>query len=150
MKLDIPRPPLKGKKALIVGVANDQSIAYGCAKAFHELGAEVAITYVNEKTKTYVEPLLKELGATIFMPLDVAKPGELEAVFEKIDNKWGGGRDSAFKGMPPHKKSKSGTPDGGNQLFMDGSSHWTGSRAQVSSWVTLAAGYPSFPVRKGG
>ena len=89
MKLDIPRPALKGKKALVVGVANDQSIAYGCAKAFHELGAELAITYLNEKTKTYVEPLLKGLGATIFMPLDVAKPGELEAVFGKIAAKWG-------------------------------------------------------------
>jgi len=89
MTTEVPRPPLKGKKALIVGVANDQSIAYGCAKAFHELGAELAITYINEKTKTYVEPLLKDLGATIFMPLDVAKPGELEAVFEKIEKKWG-------------------------------------------------------------
>ena len=89
MKTEVPRPPLKGKKALIVGVANDQSIAYGCARAFHELGAELAITYINEKTKTYVEPLLKDLGASIFMPLDVAKPGELEAVFEKIGKKWG-------------------------------------------------------------
>ena len=89
MTTEVPRPPLKGKKALIVGVANDQSIAYGCARAFHELGAELAITYINEKTKTYVEPLLKDLGASIFMPLDVAKPGELEAVFEKIGKKWG-------------------------------------------------------------
>ena len=80
---------MKGKKALIVGIANDQSIAYGCAKAFHELGADLAITYINEKTKTYVEPLLKDLGATIFMPLDVATPGMLEAVFEKIETKWG-------------------------------------------------------------
>src|SRR5258706_13557498 len=89
MALEIPRPPLKGKKALVVGIANDQSIAYGCARAFHELGADLAITYINEKTKTYVEPLLKDLGASIFMPLDVAKPGELEAVFEKIEAKWG-------------------------------------------------------------
>ena len=89
MKLEVPRPPLKGKKALIVGVANDQSIAYGCAKAFHELGADLAITYVNEKTRTYVEPLLKGLGASIFMPLDVSTPGQLEAVFETIEKKWG-------------------------------------------------------------
>jgi enoyl-[acyl-carrier protein] reductase I len=89
MSLDIPRPPLKGKKALVVGIANDQSIAYGCAKAFHELGADVAITYLNEKSRKFVEPLASGLKAPIFMPLDVATPGELEAVFEKIEQKWG-------------------------------------------------------------
>ena len=88
MSLEIPRPPLKGKKALIVGIANDQSIAYGCAKAFHELGADVAITYLNDKSRKFVEPLASALKAPIFMPLDVAKPGELEAVFEKIAKKW--------------------------------------------------------------
>jgi len=88
MSLEIPRPPLKGKKALIVGIANDQSIAYGCAKAFHELGADVAITCLNDKSRKFVEPLASALKAPIFMPLDVAKPGELEAVFEKIAKKW--------------------------------------------------------------
>ncbi len=88
MSLEIPRPPLKGKKALIVGIANDQSIAYGCAKAFHELGADVAITYLNDKSRKFVEPLASALKAPIFMPLDVAKPGELVAVFEKIAKKW--------------------------------------------------------------
>jgi enoyl-[acyl-carrier protein] reductase I len=89
MTLDIPRPALKGRKALVVGVANEHSIAYGCARAFRELGAELAITYINEKTKGYVEPLAKELGAPIFMPLDVAVPGMLEAVFERIGREWG-------------------------------------------------------------
>ena len=89
MASNIPRPVLKGSKALIVGIANQHSIAYGCAKAFRELGADLAITYINEKTKTYVEPLAKDLGAPIFMPLDVGTPGMLEAVFEKIENKWG-------------------------------------------------------------
>ena len=88
MTLEIPHPPLKGKKALVVGVANNLSIAYGCAKAFRELGAELAITYVNEKTRTYVEPLAKELEAPIFQLLDVAQPGQLEAVFETIQEKW--------------------------------------------------------------
>ncbi len=87
--MDIPRPALKGRKALVVGVANEHSIAWGCAKAFRELGAQLAITYINEKTKTYVEPLAKEVGAPIFMPLDVAVPGQLEAVFETIGRKWG-------------------------------------------------------------
>jgi len=89
MALNIPRPVLKDAKALVVGVANQYSIAYGCAKAFRELGAELAITYVNEKTKTYVEPLAKELEAPIFMPLDVGTPGMLEAVFESIAKNWG-------------------------------------------------------------
>lgn len=89
MSLEVPHPPLKGKKALVVGVANDQSIAYGCAKAFHELGADLAVTYLNEKSRKFVEPLASGLKAPIFMPLDVATPGELEAVFEKIEKKWG-------------------------------------------------------------
>jgi enoyl-[acyl-carrier protein] reductase I len=89
MTMDIPRPPLKGRKALVVGVANEHSIAYGCAKAFHELGAELAITYINEKTRTYVEPLAQKLEAPIFVPLDVAMPGQLEAVFERIAKTWG-------------------------------------------------------------
>src|SRR5215471_11841604 len=89
MPIEIPRPILKGSKALVVGVANQYSIAYGCAKAFRELGADLAITYVNEKAKSYVEPLAKELQAPIFMPLDVSTPGMLEAVFERIGKEWG-------------------------------------------------------------
>jgi len=89
MPLDVPRPALAGAKALVVGVANQHSIAFGCAKAFRELGADVAITYINEKTRTYVEPLARELEAPIFMPLDVGTPGMLEAVFERINKEWG-------------------------------------------------------------
>ena len=63
---------LEGKKGLIVGIANDQSIAWGCAKAFRALGAEVAVTYLNDKAKKFVEPLARELEAPILMPLDVA------------------------------------------------------------------------------
>jgi enoyl-[acyl-carrier protein] reductase I len=82
-------PLLEGKKGLIVGIANDQSIAWGCAKAFRALGAEVAVTYLNEKAKKFVEPLAKELEAPIFMPLDVNTPGELEAVFQRVRQEWG-------------------------------------------------------------
>src|SRR5215471_13820629 len=89
MSSELPAAPLKGLKALVVGIANQHSIAYGCAKAFCELGADLALTYVNEKTKTYVEPLARELEAPIFMPLDVATPGMLEAVFERIRKDWG-------------------------------------------------------------
>jgi len=86
---EIPRPPLKGKKALVVGIANEHSIAYGCAAAFHQLEADLAITYLNEKAKAYVEPLARALDASILMPLDVARPGELEALFERIAKDWG-------------------------------------------------------------
>ena len=89
MALDIPRPPLKGKKALVVGVANEYSIAWGCAKAFRELEADVAITYLSEKAKPHVQPLAEQLQAPIFLPLDVSQPGQLEAVFDAIREKWG-------------------------------------------------------------
>jgi enoyl-[acyl-carrier protein] reductase I len=80
---------LKGKKALVTGIANDQSIAWGCAKAFNAFGAEVAVTYLNEKARPYVEPLAKEIKAPIFMPLDLQHEGQLEFVFDKIQQKWG-------------------------------------------------------------
>ena len=89
MAIDPPRPVLSGKKALVAGIANDQSIAYGCARAFRELVADLAVTYLNEKAKPHVEPLARELAAPIFMPLDVAKAGELEAVFARIAKDWG-------------------------------------------------------------
>ena len=77
------RPVLSGQKALIVGVANDQSIAYGCAKAFAAVGADLAITWLNERARPHVEPLAKELGASIMAPLDVSSAGELEALFDR-------------------------------------------------------------------
>jgi enoyl-[acyl-carrier protein] reductase I len=80
---------LEGKRGLIVGIANDQSIAWGCARAFRALGSELAITYLNDKAKKYVEPLAQTLEAPIFMPLDVSVPGEMEAVFERIEKEWG-------------------------------------------------------------
>src|SRR4051812_48613109 len=89
MNIDIPRPILDNRKALVVGVANESSIAYGCAKAFRELGADLAVTYLNDKARRFVEPLAKELEASIFLPLDVATPGALEGVFEVIASQWG-------------------------------------------------------------
>lgn len=86
---DVSGRPLLGKKVLILGIANEHSIAYGCARAFRELGAELAITYANEKAKAHVEPLSQELGAELLMPLDVSKPGELEALFDAIRTTWG-------------------------------------------------------------
>ncbi len=80
---------LEGKRGLVVGIANEQSIAWGCAKAFRALGAELAVSYLNDKAKTYVEPLARELEAPIFMPLDVRASGQMEAVFERIAETWG-------------------------------------------------------------
>ncbi len=84
-----PRPILAGKKALVVGIANDSSIAYGCAKAFRELGADLAITYLNDKARRFVEPLAQQLEAQLFVPLDVSVPGQLEAAFEEVAKHWG-------------------------------------------------------------
>jgi enoyl-[acyl-carrier protein] reductase I len=82
-------PLLKGKKALVTGIANDQSIAWGCAKAFRLLGADLAITYLNEKARPHVEPLAKSVDASILMPLDLRVDGQLEAVFERLQKDWG-------------------------------------------------------------
>lgn len=80
---------LKGKKGIIVGVANKDSIAFGCAKALHEAGAEIAMTYLNEKARPYVEPLAQEVDAKILMPCNVVKQEELEALFKAAEEAWG-------------------------------------------------------------
>lgn len=80
---------LEGRRGLVTGIANEQSIAWGCAKAFRGLGAELAVTFLNEKAKPFVEPLARQLGAPILMPLDLRVEGQLEAVFERIEKDWG-------------------------------------------------------------
>jgi enoyl-[acyl-carrier protein] reductase I len=89
MLLAVKAKLLEGKKGLIVGIANEHSIAWGCAKAFRALGAELAVTYLNEKAKKYVAPLADALEAAIVMPLDVKEPGQMEAVFKRIAEEWG-------------------------------------------------------------
>lgn len=76
-------------KGLVVGIANDQSIAWGCAQAFHAAGAELAITYLNDKAKPHVEPLAQKVGAPIFLPLDVTNDAQMEALFAEITQRWG-------------------------------------------------------------
>ena len=83
------QPILSGHKSLVVGIANDQSIAFGCAEAFRTAGADLAITWLNDKARAYVEPLGQGLGAEIMLPLNVEKPGELEHVFAEIQSRWG-------------------------------------------------------------
>lgn len=80
---------LNDKKGLIVGIANEHSIAAGCAKAFHEAGANIAVTYLSEKAKPFVEPIAKDLEADLFLPLDVADDEQMDALFQAIEQKWG-------------------------------------------------------------
>jgi enoyl-[acyl-carrier protein] reductase I len=80
---------LAGKRGLIVGIANENSIAWGCARAFRALGAELAVTYLNDKAKKFVQPLADALDAEIVMPLDVGAPGQMESIFERIAKEWG-------------------------------------------------------------
>jgi enoyl-[acyl-carrier protein] reductase I len=83
------RPVLAGQKALVIGIANEESIAYGCAKAFRTVGAELAITWLNDKAKPFVEPLARELEATLTGPLDVSIPGQMESLFDRLSAEWG-------------------------------------------------------------
>jgi len=80
---------LRNTKVLVVGIANEHSIAWGCARAFREMGAALAITYLNDRAEPHVRPLAEQLGAEIILPLDVAKPGEMEALFDEIARRWG-------------------------------------------------------------
>lgn len=81
--------PLKGKRGLVVGIANESSIAYGCAQAFRAAGAELAITYLNARAEPYVRPLAERLESPIVRPCDVRESGQLEAVFAAIEAQWG-------------------------------------------------------------
>ena len=81
--------PLAGKRGLVVGITNEQSIAYGCARAFRDAGAEIGATYLNAKAEPFVRPLAEGLGASLIVPCDVREPGQLEAVFERISRDWG-------------------------------------------------------------
>jgi enoyl-[acyl-carrier protein] reductase I len=89
MTATVHRPILTGQRALVVGIANEHSIAYGCARAFRELGAELGITYLNERARPHVKPLADALQASVFMPLDVSRESELAALFEAIEGGWG-------------------------------------------------------------
>lgn len=80
---------LKGKKGLIVGIANDKSIAYGCARAFKEAGADLAITFLNDKAEKFVRPLAESLSVDIVLPLDIEVDHQLDNLFSELDKEWG-------------------------------------------------------------
>lgn len=89
--LPIHEQPLRGKKALVVGIANKDSIAFGCARAFRAFGADLSITYLNDKTKQYTAQLAGALDVdeALYLPCDVREPGQIEAVFAAIERVWG-------------------------------------------------------------
>lgn len=135
---------LEGKKGLIIGIANEHSIAWGCAKAFRSLGAELAVTYLNDKAKKFVEPLARALEAPIMMPLDVQKPGQMEAVFEHISQKWGQ-LDFLLHSIAfaPKDALQGRVVDVGREGFL--------STMEVSCWTFLRMAHLAEPLmRKGG
>lgn len=80
---------LKGKKGLVIGIGNDQSIAWACADAMHQAGATLGATWLNDKARPHVEPLLQSVNAEIQMPLDVRDDAQLQAVFDAVAQRWG-------------------------------------------------------------
>ncbi|KGF30139.1 enoyl-ACP reductase FabI [Oligella urethralis] len=80
---------LKGKKGLVLGISNDNSIAWACARAMREAGATLGGTWLNDKARPYVEPLLQSLNAEIQLPLEVSNESQLEALFEEVSQRWG-------------------------------------------------------------
>lgn len=80
---------LQGKKGLVVGIANEHSIAWGCARALRDAGAELAVTWLNDKARPHVEPLAQQLQAPIVMPLDVSSDIQMRALFNAIAAQWG-------------------------------------------------------------
>ncbi len=89
MPPNAPLIDLNGRRGLVVGIANDASIATGCARMFRAAGAELAITYLNAKAEPHVRPVADALQAPLVLPCDVTVPGQLEAVFERIRQSWG-------------------------------------------------------------
>ncbi|WP_454887521.1 enoyl-ACP reductase FabI [Sphingomonas oryzagri] len=84
-----PLVDLSGKRGLVVGIANEHSIAAGCAQAFRDCGARIAATYLNDKAKPFVAPVAEAIGVDWLAPCDVRVPGDLEALFERIQVEWG-------------------------------------------------------------
>lgn len=80
---------LAGKKGIVIGVANESSIAWGCAKAFVEAGAEVGITYLSTKSERYVLPLAEQIEAPIVYQLDVQDDAQMEGLIERVKSEWG-------------------------------------------------------------
>ncbi len=85
-----PLVDLRGKRGIVIGIANEHSIAAGCAKAFARSGARLAATYLNAKAEPFVRTVTDPLGCEFVLPCDVRITGQLEDVFAEIEAKWGG------------------------------------------------------------
>lgn len=109
-----PIVDLSGKRGLVVGVANADSIALGCGRAFRAAGAELAFTYLNAKAEPHVRPLAEDLSASIIAPCDVREPGQLEAVFERISRGLGA---SGFPAPRHRLRATGGSPRQPDRLF---------------------------------
>ena len=79
----------KGQKALIIGVANERSLAWAIAQALHAGGAELGFTYLDERLEKRVRPLAESVGATLIEPCDVGNDGQIKTLFETVKKKWG-------------------------------------------------------------
>ena len=125
---------LKGKKALVTGIANDQSIAWGCAKAFRVLGADLAVTYLSEKAKPYVEPLAQELERDLAAARR-PEEGELEAVFEPSTSN---GASSTFSCTRSPSRRRRTCTAGWSTARRPGSCwQWTFPAGRSSAWRSL-------------
>jgi len=94
---------LKGRRGLVVGIANDQSLAWWAAKHFRSAGAELAVTFFNDKARPHVTPLAESLDASLVLPCNVLVPGALDTVFDAIRREWGG-LDFIFHGIASARK----------------------------------------------
>ena len=84
-----PKPLMQGKRGLIMGIANDRSLAWGIAKAVHAQGAQVAVTYQGDALLKRVRPLAEQLGSELVLPADVTDTASLDAMFDRLAAAWG-------------------------------------------------------------
>src|SRR6056297_493323 len=124
---------LSGKRALITGIANNRSIAYGIAEAMHREGAELAFTYLNDRFKPKVEKATKDLGSSIYLPLDATDDEQVDALFPALAEHWPEGVDIVIHAMAFAPRE---ALDGD---FLDGMSREAFAQAHDVSAYSLAA-----------
>jgi enoyl-[acyl-carrier protein] reductase I len=96
---------LAGKRGLVIGIANEHSIAAGCAEAFAGCGARLAATYLNDKALPFVTPTAERLGIEWLAPCDVREEGQLEALFERVREEWGGSISCSIQSRSPRART---------------------------------------------
>ncbi|MFP4251867.1 MAG: enoyl-ACP reductase [Guyparkeria sp.] len=124
---------LSGKRALITGIANNRSIAFGIAEAMHREGAELAFTYLNDRFKPKVEKATKDLGSSIYLPFDATDDEQVDALFPALAEHWPEGVDIVIHAMAFAPRE---ALDGD---FLDGMSREAFAQAHDVSAYSLAA-----------